>query len=263
MLLIGIICLLVATLALAVSSCFVSTNKTLTFLLKALALISLASVGIACANYKNNFSGYAIFIILAILPQFLTLFDLKNYLAEKKIELQNLLAEDEMQNSDEKNSDENSTQPAHTSEEKQTRKAPSKAKVAFWNSNGMLLTSIGFLLTAVCLSLSALYVGLETYYGFLIGLALAFAMFFAFMIVKKSVNFYDGLGMFLIFLAVGILIGQIVIVLLCAIDLINILFCVGLLLCAIYFVLSVRLKSKYDHIAFFVSILAILATLII
>ena len=81
----ALICMFVAAAILAVSVCFSKKNKTLYFLLQTLSLIALVCLGLVAGNYKNNFSGYTIFLILAIIPQFISLFDLSEYLKTKAI----------------------------------------------------------------------------------------------------------------------------------------------------------------------------------
>lgn len=260
----AVICLFVATLILAISSCFVLKNKSLSFLLKVFSIISLTCLAIVCANYKNNFSGYAIFIILACLPQFLTLFDLKGYLeAKKEVLKQADIAKSqpkETTNTDVVNFDSFDINELTKTEE--TKKKDKKPNIRLLESNGTLLCSIAFLLTSVCFGLSALYIGKETFYGLLLGVALAFAMTFFMLIRKKENNIYDTIGLFLIFLSIGIILGQAVIVLLYSFELTNILFCLGMLVYGAYIVLSLRLKSRFDNLAYFVAIMLMLVTLL-
>ncbi len=266
MLLTAVICLFIATLILAVSSCFVLKNKSLSFLLKVFSIVSLTCLAIVCANFKNNFSGYAIFIILACLPQLLTLFDLKGYLETKKEALKQAEIEKsqpkEVTESD-KIDDFDSFDITELSQNEEKPKKEKKSNTRLLESNGTLLCSIAFLLTSVCFGLSALYIGKETFYGLLLGVALAFAMTFLLLIRKKEHNIYDTIGMFLIFLSIGIILGQTLIVLLYSFDLTNILFCLGMLVYGVYIVLDLHLKSRFDHLAYFVAIMLMLITLIV
>lgn len=240
MLLGAIISMFVATIILAVGVCFARKNKTLLFLLQTFSLIALLCLGFVSANYKDDFSGYSIFILISIAPQFLSIFDFKEYLNSKKTK-QLEMTSTEIDN-----------------------KLPVKKekKHTLTNSNGILLQSIALLLSAICIGFCGLYLGLETFYGFLIGLALAFALTFLLLIIKKNINLFDLLGYFFVFLGIGILIGQIVTVLLYSFAITNILFCIGALIYCVYSCLTLFAKTKFDHLVYFLSMFCLLSTLI-
>ena len=254
MLLIALICMFVATAILAGCVCFSRKNKTLLFLLQTLALACLVCLAIVGANYHNNFSGYSIFIILAIIPQFLSLFNLREFLKTKKESLtqtEKKLAE--IEEIEEVADEENNTE----------QKGKKQNKHLFLNSDGTLVQNSAFLLTSICLAFSALYIGMETFYGFLIGLALACALTCLMAILKKHKNPFDILSLFLMFLGIGILLGQILTVLLYATNITNIFFCIGCLVLCAYACLENFLKSRFDHLALFLAFFCFVATMII
>lgn len=269
----ALICMFVATAILAVSVCFSKKNKTLCFLLQTLSLIALVCLGLVAGNYKNNFSGYTIFLILAIIPQFISLFDLSEYLKTKAIKTEeneeSSIAEiTEIENTVESilediAVEENSTDTKNKKKKEKKKKIKKESKHHFLNSNGLLLKSVAMVMTSICLGLAGVYIGMETFYGFLIGVALACALLFLLLIIKKTINPYDALSYFFMFLAIGIIVGQIVTVLLFSFNLTNILFSVGALIYCVYVGLSAFVKSNFDHLAFFVAFFCLISTLII
>ena len=262
MLLVAVICMFVATAILAGCACFCRKNKTLLFLFQTLALASLVCLAIVGANYHNNFAGYSIFIIIAIIPQFLSLFNLKEYLKIKKESLpqteDNLSETKEIKEevTDEEVINEEETVPQQKDKKRQS-------KHLFLNSDGTLLQNSAFLLTSICLAFSALYIGMETFYGFLIGLALACALTLLLLILKKIKNPFDTLSLFIMFLGIGILFGQMLTALLYATNITNILFCIGCLVLSGYACLENFLKSRFDHLALFLAFFCLVATMII
>ncbi len=258
MLLGALICMFVATTILAVSVCFSKKNKTLFFLLQTLSLIALVCLSLVAGNFKNNFSGYTVFLILAIVPQFISLFDLSEYLKTKAITTE----ENKETNIAEITEIENLNIPEETSPD-DNKKKKKESKHHFLNSNGLLLKSVAMVMTSVCLGLAGVYIGMETFYGFLIGVALACALLFLLLIIKKTINPYDALSYFLMFLAIGIIVGQIATVLLFSFSLTNILFSVGALIYCVYVGLTAFVKSNFDHLAFFVAFFCLISTLII
>lgn len=229
MIIAGMACLGGASLLLAVGLCFVKNSKTLIFLLQTFFLISLLCFGIVCANFQNNFSGFSVLLFLSIAPQFLNLFDFKSFLDAKRESLEKI-ANEEIDRSAE------------------VAKKKLSNKLLF--SNGSLLKSLAFFMSAICIAFCGLYLGIETYFGFLIGLAIALFATFILLAAKKKINIFDLLSYFLAFLSVGIVLGQILTVLLYSFALPNILFSVGSLMFCVFVLLSTFLKSKFDHLAY-------------
>ncbi|MGN1201433.1 MAG: hypothetical protein ACI4R8_04175 [Candidatus Caccovivens sp.] len=251
MLLGAIICMAVACIILSGTLCFVTKHKTLCFLLQTCLYIAIICLGFVCANYENNFSGYSILIILSVIPLFLSLFDLEAYLTEKRTNFAN--KQDFTQNENE----ENENQAKILDETKKEKKN------YFLNSNGALLKSISFLLPAICIGFAGLYLGIETIFGFLLGLALAFAGIFLLLIIKKHLNPYDLLGYFLSFLAIGVCLGQIVTVILYAQTITNILYCVGSFIFCSFVALSTFKNTKYNHLLYILAIFSLFLTIIL
>ncbi len=260
MLLAALICMFVATALLALGVCFSKKNKTLFFLLQTLSLVALVCLGMVAANYKNNFSGYAVLIILAVIPQFISLFDLSEFLKTKTTkvnqDLEALNVNENIENLETTDLIENDS--------KSRKKSKNKvSKHYFLNSNGLILKSVANFMTATSLALAGLYIGMETYLGFLIGVALALVLTFLLLIIKKKVNPYDLLSFFLAFLSIGLVLGQVVTILMFSFSLINILFSAGAIVFCVYAMLSMFVKSNFDHLAFFVAFFCLICTFII
>lgn len=260
MLLAALICMFVATALLALGVCFSKKNKTLFFLLQTLSLVALVCLELVAGNYKNNFSGYAILIMLAVIPQFISLFDLSEFLKTKTAktnqEIENFSADENVENLE--------TTDLVEDDLKTNKKAKNKvSKHYFLNSNGLILKSVANFMTATCLALAGLYIGMETFLGFLIGVALALVLTFLLLIIKKKINPYDLLSYFLAFLSIGLVLGQVITVLLFSFSLINILFSAGAIIFCAYAMLSMFVKSNFDHLAFFVAFFCLVCTLII
>lgn len=252
MLMIALICMFVATLGLAVGVCFFTKNKTLTYLLQTFSYIALLCLILVAGNFKNNFSGYTILLIISIAPQFLNLFDLNGYLKTKKEELSSV-EEEYLENK----------QIGIEKTDEELNQSTQNKKHNFIQSNGTLLQALALLLSSVCISLSGLYLGLETFYGIFIGIAMGFALVFLNLITKKSINPYDLLSLALTCLSVGLLIGNIIIVALYSLSLTNILFCVGSLLICEYAFLKHYIKTNYAEILYFIAMFCLVLTLII
>ncbi len=247
MTLIGLICMASACLILAVALCFVKNHKTAGFLLRTGLLIAVTCFGIVSATYGKIFSGYSILLILSSLPIFLSLFDLKGFLAEKQAKsLEKPFDDANWQEDFEENQNEDK-----------------KQKHLFQNSNGSLINSICLLISAICIGFAGLYIGTETAYGFLIGLAIACASTFLLMIKKEDVNLFDVLSFFLVFLAVGICFGQIITVILYAKTITNIIYCIGALLFGCYAILSTYKKTNYNHFAYLLAMITLFVTFIL
>lgn len=250
MLMAALICMFVATVVLVVGVCFLKNNKTLAFLLQTFSLVSLLCLGFVAAVYKNNFSGYSIFIILSIAPQFLAVFDFKEFLNLKNVSQEELPLETKYNSFEDDGIENDSNIKKHK-------------KHHFIKSNGSLFNSIGILLSSVCIGFCGLYLGIETFYGFLIGLALACSGIFLLLIVKKTLNPYDLLSYFLMFFGIGILLGQIATVLLYSLSLANILFAVGALIFAVYVSLKAFIKNRFVNIAYYLAMMCLICTLIV
>lgn len=241
MLMISVICLLVATLIFGITSCFTQRNTPLFFLTKTASLICLACLAVVCANYKNAFDGYSILIIFSVLPAFLMIFDLKAYLDAKK----NVKTNEEI-----------------FADENQLPKKEKKQSKIF-QSNGQILFALSCLLISVCIGIASLYKGIETIYSFGLGISLGFAGTFLTIIIKKNISAYDLLSAFLVYVSVGILFSQIVMVILYSTAIANLLYCVGAFLLGIFGLLKLNLKSKFLDLIYYLGMIAVIASIII
>ena len=257
MLRVSMICLLVATVALAVGVVLARKNNSLSFLLKTFTLIALVCLGIVVANYKDDFSGFSILVILSILPMFLALVEIRP--PQSPENAQNLPSEQPKQQDEEQNASEIAEQ-AETAEETEetqedtSKKKKKKAKTSkFFQSNGKLPLAIALFLSAVCLSVSTLYVGKETFLGAILAVAIGIAFTFLMLALKKISNPYDILSTFLIFASIGAMVANIIMALLYSISLTNIMFCIGCLLFGIYAGLNIKFSKTYLTLIYYTS----------
>ena len=259
MLKIAMICMLVAVVLLAVGVSLMRKNNGLTFLLKTLTLIAIVILGFIVANYKDDFSGFSILVILSALPMFMTSFDLKQFMETKSTENStadapnaepsaeaNLPAEQSLEAQD------------YTSEKKSKTK---KNYLAECKSN--LLCGIGIFLSAVCISIATLYIGKETFFGAVIGVLIGGAVVFVLLALKKIKNPFDILFNLLIFVSIGLMVSNIVLALMYSFSTTNIIFCGGCLLFGVYAGLQTKLNKNYLTPVYYVSaILFILSILL-
>lgn len=264
--------MLIAVIALYVGTCFTSKNKSLNFLLQAFSLMALLALGAVVGNSQNNFSGYVVFLIVSVAPQFLGLFDLKAYLASK----QNFSIEEAAENAEkiEENSDaaetyqnEENSEVAENAENKNQEQegesvATKEKKQHFLSSKGEILNGVASLLTAICVTFAGLYLGLETFYGALFGLATGIALMFLYLALKKEINLFDLLGMTLSFISIGLLVGSVITVVLYSFSLTNILFCLGALILATYIGMKCFYKTKFDNLVYCLATICLLATIL-
>lgn len=247
MLKVAMICMLVAVVILAVSVSLMKKNSSLTFLLKVLALIALVSLGFIVANYKDNFSGFSILLILGIMPMFLSTFDLKQMLETKKKETaqaQDIPAEEEI---------------AEQSENPKEKPKKKGTKTHFLNflvqSNGNILSAIGLFLSAICISISTLYIGKESVLGFGIGLLVGLAVTFVMLSLGKLKNPFDATSFCLFVASAGLMLGNIILAFMYSFAITNILFCLGALLFGAYAVLQTKFNKNYFNPIYYASVI--------
>lgn len=225
---IALICVLVATFIFAVLGCFINKNNPLYLLFKIITLSCLLATGILCANLKTNFGGFTIFALLSVVPMFVTTFDFKAYLE------------------------------ARNDNHKQT----TDLQKNLFDSDGNLLFGIVFFASSICLSLSGLYRGYPMIFGFVIGVAIGFALAFLAVSIKKSKNGFNFSAFLLAFVGVGFLIGQIVSALLFSISLQNILFSSGLFVLSAYAITRMFTKKNFVEIFHLLGMLLVFASII-
>lgn len=251
MVMISAICLLVATIILAIVSCLSDKNNPLHFLFKVLPFVSLVGLSIICANYRSNFNGYSVLITLSILPLFLSPFDLKNFIETKKSKAQKKVIE----------TNEQFAEIAEFEEENNLKREKKENK--FLQSNGLILTGVSLLLASICIGISGLYKGIETIYGFCIGISFGLLAMFFTLASKKNTNIFDVLNLFMLATSSGILLGQIATVLMYSFALGNIIFCLGSFLIAVYGILKASLNNKYIDLLLYLGIIILIATFIL
>lgn len=236
MLLIPVICLLVACVCMAVAVCLVKNNK-LSFLFKSMGFVFLICLGIVVANYKNLFNGYSILLILSTTPLFLTAFDIKFFKEE---------------NTDKKNSQEDENKTAE------------KQKLL-----NQLVKGCAYLVSCICIAIAAFYIGKESFWGILAGVAFGLALTFLDFIIKKHYknNFGKALTVFIVrflqFAGIGLLVGSMLCALLYSFALTNILFAVGALSYCVHIFLDIYLHNRFDYLPYFLGAFLMLSTIIL
>ncbi len=245
MLMIALILMFVATAIFAVLNCFIKRDNPLSTFVKNLSLIVLVSLGFVCANYKNNFSGYSIFLILSVIPLFLNSFDFKNYLLKLKSSIKE------------------ETFPVEMETDLTQDSAKKEKSHYFVNSDGTLIKNSTLCISAFLTGLAGLYLGKESVFGFLIGLATGFAVTFLYLIIKKEKNPYNILSFFLISLAFGILFGQIISVIIYSFSIVNILYCLGSISLMAFIILNRYIKSEYCNLAYFAAIILLFVSILL
>ena len=218
-----VICMFVATVALGVSLCFVK-NSYFKVALQIGMYIAIICTALSCMAYKNSFGGFSIILIVSVLPMFLTVIKSPQ---KQKIDEENT----EISNKNAKNA-------------------------RIFENIAVILPNLAYPLAAIALSFCSLYLGKETAFAILAGLALGiFLTFLDFIIKKEKVentkDYFKKFGLKTpVFLAVGLCLSNIVIVLLYSFALSNIMFALGLLLFAAYLLLKVYFDTKFNHLTY-------------
>lgn len=289
MLLAAVICMFSATLILAVVDCFLKKHKAISLLLQILTITSLFCSAFVLVHFKNSFSIFSIMLIASILPQIISLFDIKEIIygpnKEEEVETEKTtemnVENPQTDNISEINEDntsskqylaENSTEIYEETEpetacdvENEVQSPdvtqPTQSKLA--QSNGLLLKSIGICLTSVFLSICGLFLGLESVYLYLLGFAIAALGTFILLVIKKKINIFDLISYSLVFFAAGLAITQVLTVLIYSTSLVNILYSVGMLGFTAYSILSVTVKNKFLNLIYLASMLILLSIFLI
>lgn len=236
MLLIAVILMSVATLATLVALCISKRGGKVFFALKTLLYICLICLGVSIASYKNNFSGFTLLLILSVVPMFLSLISLNENQPENEENYQN----------------------------NQENYIKNAKKSAFFEKMAQILPKTAFMLSSLCVAISALYIGKETPFGILLGIAFACAMaFLDFIIKKRRFSFFDFCLKFMLFLGAGLALGAVIPVLLYSFTLPNILFAIGLIVYASYFILENYFSVNYVNIAYTIGMAMIFASILL
>lgn len=255
MLKIAMILMLVAVVVLAVSVSLMKKNNALTFLLKSLALIAIVGLGFIVANFKDDFSGFSILVILSALPMFLSIFDIKQMLETKDISKQ----EEPLAQSNEEStgSIETSTEDVPVSKKKKTH----KNYLAECKTN--LLCAIGIFLSAICISIATLYIGKETFLGAVIGILIGGAVTLVLLALKKIKNPFDIIFYFLIFSSIGLMASNIVLAFLYSFSITNIMFALGCLAFGIHAGLETKYSKNYLTNIYYVSMIFFILSILL
>lgn len=225
--------------------CLLFTNKdNWTFLLvKNLTLISLLCFSIAMTSYKNAFSGFSIFLILSIIPMFLE--SLSSELQTTTIygqNKENLNSNTEISSKNLKNNQN-------------------------FEKIGLFLSKLAYPLSSLCLAISGLYIGKETPFSFLFGIAFAFAMtFIYFIFFKKKIKLnskgVEFISTFLVFLGSGFALGCVIPVFLYEISLKTIMFNIGIIVYSLFFFFKRFVNKKFDYIFYVLGTVLILSSIL-
>ncbi len=234
MLKIAMICMLVAVVLLAVGVSLMRKNNGLTFLLKTLTLIAIVILGFIVANYKDDFSGFSILVILSALPMFLASFDLKQILEKEEPSLPS-----------ENEAIKETPEQEQPSEIQDNTTINKKKKNSLSDCKSNLLCGIGIFLSAVCLSIATLYIGKETFFGAIIGLLIGGAVVFVLLALGKIKNPFDIIFNLLIFISIGLMVSNIVLSFLYSFSTTNIMFALGCLLFGVYAGLQTKFTKNY------------------
>lgn len=249
-----VISILVACVALSAALCFVKKQSPFYAALKGFFFASLVCLGICCASYRNTFNGCSILLFLSVLPLIFTLFELKPgsaFSVEENDATELEKSEQETQNFDTENGEKTSKK-----RKKRAIFAPNWTKIM----NGM-----AYAVSAFCVAFCALYFGKESFYVFLVGLAIGLALTFLHFLIKKRGLLSDPWGFcadFLHSLAVGFLLSAILPALLYSFALDNILFSVACFTYAAHLLLETYLPNKFNHLALTAAYLLLFATIV-
>jgi len=239
--------MLVAVVILAVGVSLMKKNNALTFLLKTLALIALVGLGFIVANFKDDFSGFSILVILSALPMFLASFDLKQILETKNTEVSPGQAENQ------------DIQPP----QEQTAKKKKIKKNYHAECKSNLLCAIGIFLSSVCLSIATLYIGKETFLGAIIGVLIGGAVTLILLALGKIKNPFDIIFSALIFVSIGLMASNIVLAFLYSFSTTNIMFSLGCLCFGVYAGLQTKFNKNYLTTIYYASVIFLILSILL
>ena len=245
---------------LSISTIFLKKRSVIYYSISALTIMVLVVAGILSANYNNNFNGFSLISIIAIIPLFLSFIDLSS-----KEEIEEKVEE----NSDDKNdvadeiTAENDAQ--ESSDVSEDIKEPKKKKFdiikSYSESNGKIFQSLAYLISAFLIAFAGFYLGKVSPFGMLVGLPAALVGLFIALITKKK-NLFDVLSSVVCYMAVGLLIGQIVAVLIYSFAIANILFAVSSFIFAAYILTSLYTNEKRVNIILYVAMICLCLTIL-
>ena len=300
MLIAAIVCMAVAVVALGVGLCFSSKNRVLFSLLSTFCLIALVCLGICVAAFKNEFSGFAILLIVSVCPLFaLVNLPQKNEVQQedKQENLNENLQEHTATDAENLNAsslNKTETLPNEGAENLQAQTHPFDANKikqnldidenstkteqnlkkntkfgAFLADFGGVVSGAAYLLSALAIAFCGLYIGKESGWVFALGVALGLALTFLDGLVTKAWKGKKGKALladyaqsFLLFTSVGLLVGAMLLALLYSLTPAHILFALGCLIYAAHILLQQYIKTTFNHLPLLLAILLLFSTLL-
>ena len=242
MLIAVVVLMLVATIIVGISLCFLKKESPFFLLLKTLYFIALICFGFSCCAVQNQFNGFSILAIISILPLFFTLLiktpskDDKQIAPNQQPEQQAGINNDEM-----------------LAKKFQNKKATLQT----------FLKSGIYIASAFCLTFCSLYLGRENFAIFFVGLFLGIALIFLDFIIKKEEisdvwKFLEKL----LLLSVGLLIASVFASVSLQFDLTTSFFALAMLTYSAHILLEIYRPNKYNHLLYGLSMILIFLPLI-
>lgn len=219
-----VICMFVATVALGASLCFVDKSSYFKAAIQIGIYIAIICTILSCMVYANSYGGFSITLIVSVLPMFLTVIKFPQ------------------KQKNDKEITENSNKTAKNTQ--------------ILENIATILPNLAYPLVAIALSFCALYLGKETPFAILAGIVFGVFLTFLDFIIRKekfenTKEYFKKFGLKLpIFLAIGLSLSNIVIVLLYSFAIGNIMFALGLLIFAAYLAFSTYFDTKLNHLAY-------------
>lgn len=242
---------------LSISTIFLKKKGVLYYSISALTIMVLIVAGILSANYNNNFNGFSLISIIAIVPLFLSFIDLSS----KRIEETDEQVEEEIKDNAAEVVTENATQELDEANDEDDKKKKFDIVKSYSESDGKIFQSLAYLISAFLIAFAGFYLGKVSPFGMLVGLPAALIGLFIALLTKKK-NLFDILSSIVCYMAVGLLIGQIVAVLIYSFAVANILFAVSSFVFAAYILTSLYTNEKRVNIILYVAMICLCLTIL-
>lgn len=242
---------------LSISTIFLKKKGVLYYSISALTIMVLIVAGILSANYINNFNGFSLISIIAIVPLFLSFIDLSS----KRIEETDEQIKEELKDNAAEVVTENATQELDVANEENGKKKKFDIVKSYSESDGKIFQSLAYLISAFLIAFAGFYLGKVSPFGMLVGLPAALIGLFIALLTKKK-NLFDILSSVVCYMAVGLLIGQIVAVLIYSFAVANILFAVSSFVFAAYILTSLYTNEKRVNIILYVAMICLCLTIL-
>lgn len=249
---------------LSISTIFLKKKGVLYYSISALTIMVLIVAGILSANYINNFNGFSLISIIAIVPLFLSFIDLSSKRIEEtdeQIKETDKQVEEELKDNAAEVVTENATQELDVADEENGKKKKFDIVKSYSESDGKIFQSLAYLISAFLIAFAGFYLGKVSPFGMLVGLPAALIGLFIALLTKKK-NLFDILSSVVCYMAVGLLIGQIVAVLIYSFAVANILFAVSSFVFAAYILTSLYTNEKRVNIILYVAMICLCLTIL-